>query len=329
MKPNNVRTYILYAIGEVALVMIGILLALQVNNWNEERARQDTVNSYLQQIQEEILIDLERSEQVVRFLERKDELIYAFLNDQLEEFDFRTNRELINLITNTNLFAINKGGFENLMSVIDESEFENKELLRKLKLVYVTQYIRLMTHVENLSEFVGEYNKYISEHYPWYAEINSYGTQFPEGRIQYQMNDPIYRNRVNRYRNIANDNKKERVYDFQINAAEIYKDIAFMLDQDTVPLLVNQYFESPPADIAAKLMGRYDNDVNDDIVSIFTRNDSLFISNSNTPEISSHIVLGKEDRFMVKENRLRFQLQDDTTLVNLHDRNVRVYKITE
>jgi hypothetical protein len=29
--------YLLYAIGEIALVMIGILLALQVNNWNEDR----------------------------------------------------------------------------------------------------------------------------------------------------------------------------------------------------------------------------------------------------------------------------------------------------
>jgi hypothetical protein len=37
-KPASpVGKYILYAIGEIALVMIGILLALQVNNWNQER----------------------------------------------------------------------------------------------------------------------------------------------------------------------------------------------------------------------------------------------------------------------------------------------------
>jgi len=33
----NIRHYFVYAIGEILLVMIGILLALQVNNWNEER----------------------------------------------------------------------------------------------------------------------------------------------------------------------------------------------------------------------------------------------------------------------------------------------------
>lgn len=34
---NKFTRYILYALGEIALVVIGILIALQINNWNEER----------------------------------------------------------------------------------------------------------------------------------------------------------------------------------------------------------------------------------------------------------------------------------------------------
>ena len=34
---NNTGKYLKYALGEILLVMIGILLALQVNNWNEQR----------------------------------------------------------------------------------------------------------------------------------------------------------------------------------------------------------------------------------------------------------------------------------------------------
>ncbi len=34
---NKFSKYLLYAIGEIVLVMIGILLALQINNWNEEQ----------------------------------------------------------------------------------------------------------------------------------------------------------------------------------------------------------------------------------------------------------------------------------------------------
>ena len=37
IKENRVSKYMLYAIGEIVLVVIGILIALQINIWNEER----------------------------------------------------------------------------------------------------------------------------------------------------------------------------------------------------------------------------------------------------------------------------------------------------
>ena len=35
IESGSTQKYILYAIGEIALVVIGILIALQINNWNE------------------------------------------------------------------------------------------------------------------------------------------------------------------------------------------------------------------------------------------------------------------------------------------------------
>lgn len=37
LHKKRLRRYFLYAFGEIILVMIGILLALQINNWNEKR----------------------------------------------------------------------------------------------------------------------------------------------------------------------------------------------------------------------------------------------------------------------------------------------------
>ena len=37
METEKTGKYFKYAIGEIVLVMIGILLALQINNWNEKR----------------------------------------------------------------------------------------------------------------------------------------------------------------------------------------------------------------------------------------------------------------------------------------------------
>ena len=37
LKENRTTRYLLYAIGEIFLVVIGILIALQVSTWNQER----------------------------------------------------------------------------------------------------------------------------------------------------------------------------------------------------------------------------------------------------------------------------------------------------
>jgi hypothetical protein len=37
IKENKVSKYLLYAVGEIVLVVIGILIALSINNWNESR----------------------------------------------------------------------------------------------------------------------------------------------------------------------------------------------------------------------------------------------------------------------------------------------------
>ena len=37
LTENKFTKYLIYAIGEIVLVVIGILIALQINNWNETR----------------------------------------------------------------------------------------------------------------------------------------------------------------------------------------------------------------------------------------------------------------------------------------------------
>lgn len=40
IRAGKFTKYLIYAIGEIVLVVIGILQALQVNNWNEERMKE-------------------------------------------------------------------------------------------------------------------------------------------------------------------------------------------------------------------------------------------------------------------------------------------------
>jgi hypothetical protein len=49
--------YMRYAIGEIVLVVIGILIALQINNWNEERKTRIVTHEYLNNIKNDLLAD--------------------------------------------------------------------------------------------------------------------------------------------------------------------------------------------------------------------------------------------------------------------------------
>ncbi|MFK2820630.1 DUF6090 family protein [Flavobacteriaceae sp. LMIT009] len=51
---NDTSKYFKYAIGEVVLVMVGILLALQVNNWNNTRAKKQLEKTVLLQLKEDL-----------------------------------------------------------------------------------------------------------------------------------------------------------------------------------------------------------------------------------------------------------------------------------
>ncbi len=54
IKNYQMGKYFKYAIGEIILVVIGILIALQVNNWNEKRAAKNQAKTYLKSLDAEI-----------------------------------------------------------------------------------------------------------------------------------------------------------------------------------------------------------------------------------------------------------------------------------
>jgi Family of unknown function (DUF6090) len=59
LMENKTSRYLKYAIGEIILVVIGILIALSINNWNNDRLIKKEVVNYLTQIKGELKIDIE------------------------------------------------------------------------------------------------------------------------------------------------------------------------------------------------------------------------------------------------------------------------------
>ncbi len=79
IQQENMRKYVWYALGEILLVMIGILLALQVNNWNEQRKAEQVSEATIQKLHvelEEAKIEVKESLEVNKmFLNWSDQYL--------------------------------------------------------------------------------------------------------------------------------------------------------------------------------------------------------------------------------------------------------------
>ena len=65
MSENKTGKYFKYAIGEILLVMLGILLALQVNNWNEERKDRVEEIIILESLDKNLILANEQSDSLI------------------------------------------------------------------------------------------------------------------------------------------------------------------------------------------------------------------------------------------------------------------------
>ena len=110
--------YFKYAIGEILLVVIGILLALQINNWNENRKADIFEKNILKELVATIDKDIEFFNGLEKRIKNKDSaidnLLYAragkrtFTEEKLQDDIFWAGAGII--------FSYNKGPYETLKS---------------------------------------------------------------------------------------------------------------------------------------------------------------------------------------------------------------------
>ena len=81
ISENKTTRYIKYAVGEVFLIMLGIFMALQLQNWNEKRKQEDEFKVTLEQLYNSIDKDISKSENTIHYLSKQGQLIQAINNN--------------------------------------------------------------------------------------------------------------------------------------------------------------------------------------------------------------------------------------------------------
>lgn len=147
---NKISSYLLYAIGEIALVMIGILLALQVNNWNEERKAEGELNSILKTVTLDLVRDTLAANSIVSFYNENEENSLKIINKEINQNNYKECPKCLNLTSRYLSFSIQTKGYEMLKKFSNQNTIKNDTLVTAITQFYGP----LIQAIDDSNEFI-------------------------------------------------------------------------------------------------------------------------------------------------------------------------------
>ncbi len=151
---NKPMKYMRYAIGEIVLVVIGILIALQINNWNEGRKKEVLEIQFLKSIKKDLVSD---TLYINRRINDSEKLIgnhYQYIHNVYEEQkDLKEFKELADLLWfNSEHFAPQNSTFFEILNSGQLNIFKNGQLK--------DDFISLYNDYNIASSAIKEYNEF-------------------------------------------------------------------------------------------------------------------------------------------------------------------------
>ena len=148
LQQNQVTRYLLYAVGEIILVVIGILIALQVNTWKEKRANQIQENNFYLNLIKDLANDQNKMDEQKAFFEHRVEVLTWLLthtrNPSLPLKAESFGQHVEPLYYNEAAISFD-ASFDAAKSSGAFNHFSNKELLKQ-----VIQYYSEFVQIENV-----------------------------------------------------------------------------------------------------------------------------------------------------------------------------------
>jgi len=146
---NKTKTYFKYAIGEIVLVVIGILIALSINNWNETNKNEREQIVFLNNLKNDLKNDLIQLDQILKFQKEKlskvNELKYQLLS--IKDFE-KIEQLLVNLTLLNDTYFPNTGSYTTTVSSGKIASLNPSSLRIAITNLYERYYYRLIYNGE-------------------------------------------------------------------------------------------------------------------------------------------------------------------------------------
>jgi hypothetical protein len=217
MEKNKTGKYFKYAIGEIILVVIGILIALQINNWNEKAKSKNLEVIYLSEILENIESDEEQLRQVIYSQQIRYESSLKCL-DVLSSLNAENTKSLDSIfmssMSNSITFFPTDGGYKSMISDGTLKIISNKGLSTRIANLYEHFYSRLEYNGEMIDKIYHEVRWNSQKYYDFlnskFINLNENETKAIQDIILYHLRiQKVYLDRAKNTLNALLQTKKE------------------------------------------------------------------------------------------------------------------------
>lgn len=107
-------SYLKYALGEIALVVFGILIALAINNWNENRKEDIQLKGYLASIQKNLKADIESIQIINKNYKKASSGAKLFMEQLLQDIYSIEGLMAVGEVLGEEYVTVDQSGFEAL-----------------------------------------------------------------------------------------------------------------------------------------------------------------------------------------------------------------------
>lgn len=235
LAKNKFLQYVIYASGEIILVIAGILIALAINDRSEINKKDEKISSILMQVRQELAQDIVKTNSLIEFYIQKDSLISLVLSNQLtrEDYNNRANGALIQITTTVSEFITLSNGYNHLMRNIDNIPTRFEPLIDDLSNIYIDDKRLVERFNLSISEVTDNILKEWSSKFTWYYKVMS-GIR-EDAMYDYFLDDPFYKNHVSTYYIMALQNHLPAIKNYRVDAIKSYLAIGELLGLDNGP----------------------------------------------------------------------------------------------
>ncbi|MET6991588.1 DUF6090 family protein [Sediminicola arcticus] len=156
LTENKFSKYLIYAIGEIVLVVFGILIALQINTWNDERKAQKVEDNFFY----DVLLDLKKDNANLNYYKKFHTKRITYL-DTLLTYVRNPNKTMgikkFGMYTEPLFYTVAPTSyettFESAKSMGEFNNFKEKQLVKDLS-QYYADFVQLENSFSSITRFV-------------------------------------------------------------------------------------------------------------------------------------------------------------------------------